>query len=65
MLHENKEQIEYVILVAADVESGGLSSYNADASLDELAELADTAGAVVVGMMHGGTPEAGGVAEQT
>ncbi len=51
MLHENKEQIEYVILVAADVESGGLSSYNADASLDELAELADTAGAVVVGRL--------------
>ena len=51
MLHENKEEIEYVILVAVDTETGGLSSYDADVSLDELAELADTAGAVVVGRL--------------
>ena len=51
MLHENKEEIEYVILVAVDTESGDLSSYDTDASLDELAELADTAGAVVVGRL--------------
>lgn len=51
MLHENKEEIEYVILVAVDTETGGLSSYDADASLDELSELADTAGAVVVGRL--------------
>lgn len=52
MLHENKEEIEYVILVAADVSGQDeLTAYDADASLDELAELADTAGAVVVGRL--------------
>ncbi|MBR1599095.1 MAG: GTPase HflX [Lachnospiraceae bacterium] len=51
MLYENKEEIEYVILVAVDTEAGGLSSYDADASLDELSELANTAGAVVVGRL--------------
>ena len=50
-MHENHEEIEYVILVAVDTETGGLSSYDADASLDELSELADTAGAVVVGRL--------------
>lgn len=52
MLHENKKEIEYVILVAADVSGQEESaSYDADSSLDELSELADTAGAVVVGRL--------------
>ncbi|MCR5701509.1 MAG: GTPase HflX [Lachnospiraceae bacterium] len=49
--HENKQETECVILVAVDTASGDAYSYDADASLDELAELADTAGAVVVGRL--------------
>ncbi len=51
MLHENKEEIEYVILVAVDhvTEKNDYTVFDVDASLDELSELADTAGAVVVG----------------
>lgn len=58
MLHENKEEIEYVILVAVDTGVGGAESgnengteFSVNASLDELEELAETAGAVVVGRM--------------
>lgn len=51
MLHENKPEIEYVILVAVDTDNADSLSYNADASLDELSELADTAGAQVVGRL--------------
>ena len=49
MLHENKKEIEYVILVAVDTYDG--ASDLVEASLDELEELAETAGAVVVGRM--------------
>lgn len=49
MLHENKKEIEYVILVAVDAYDG--ASDLVEASLDELEELAETAGAVVVGRM--------------
>ena len=49
MLHDNKEEIEYVILVAVDTNDE--ASVDVEASLDELAELAETAGAVVVGRM--------------
>ena len=49
MLHDNKEEIEYVILVAVDKDDE--ASVDVEASLDELAELAETAGAVVVGRM--------------
>lgn len=45
-MHENRTEVQRVILVAAD-----LGEYDVDASLDELAELADTAGAEVVGRM--------------
>ena len=49
-MHENKKEIEYVILVAVDTgETDG--TMDVDASLDELAELAETAGAEVVGRM--------------
>ncbi len=51
MMHENREELEYVILVAVDVSSQNMNTYDADNSLDELAELADTAGAVVVGRL--------------
>ena len=51
MLYENKEDIEYVILVAVDTSNGDDSFSGIDASLDELEELAETAGAVVVGRM--------------
>ena len=51
MLHENNPEIEYVILVAVDTDNADSLSYNADASLDELSELADTAGAQVVGRL--------------
>ena len=51
MMHENREELEYVILVAVDVSSHNMNTYDADNSLDELAELADTAGAVVVGRL--------------
>lgn len=51
MLHENNPEIEYVILVAVDTDNADSLSYNADASLDELSELADTAGAKVVGRL--------------
>lgn len=51
MLHDNKPEIEYVILVAVDTDNADSLSYNADASLDELSELADTAGAQVVGRL--------------
>ena len=57
MLHENKKKIEYVILVAvdsSDTKQSGLDeriSYNVKASLNELEELANTAGATVVGRM--------------
>ena len=50
-MHENKEDIEYVILVAVDTSNGDDSFSGVDASLDELEELAETAGAVVVGRM--------------
>ncbi|MCR5214725.1 MAG: GTPase HflX [Eubacterium sp.] len=55
-MHDNKEEKEYVILVAVDENSISASrdegnSYDVDASLNELAELAETAGAVVVGRM--------------
>ncbi|SEP56737.1 GTP-binding protein HflX [Lachnospiraceae bacterium NE2001] len=51
MLYENKEDIEYVILVAVDTSNVDDSFSGIDASLDELEELAETAGAVVVGRM--------------
>ena len=51
MLHDNNPEIEYVILVAVDTDNADSLSYNADASLDELSELADTAGAQVVGRL--------------
>ena len=51
MLYENKEEIEYVILVAVDTSNGDDSLSGVDSSLDELAELAETAGAVVVGRL--------------
>ncbi|MBO4907948.1 MAG: GTPase HflX [Lachnospiraceae bacterium] len=47
MLYENKNDIEYVVLVAVETDSE--TSDNVEASLDELEELAETAGAVVVG----------------
>ncbi len=60
-MHENKEEIEYVILVAVntdeadyhDIVMPGADERHVDveASLDELEELAETAGAVVVGRM--------------
>ncbi len=51
MFHENKEEKEYVILVAVDCanDKNDYTVYDVDSSLDELAELADTAGAEVVG----------------
>lgn len=51
MLHENKEEKEYVILVAVDTDSDDDSISGVQASLDELEELAETAGAEVVGRM--------------
>jgi len=51
MLHENKEEKEYVILVAVDTDSDDNSISGVQASLDELEELAETAGAEVVGRM--------------
>ena len=55
---ENKEEIEYVILVAVDTGDekagknyGDRPTRDIKSSLDELAELAETAGAVVVGRM--------------
>ncbi len=48
-MHENKKDIEYVILVAVDI--GEDQGAGVEASLDELEELAETAGAVVVGRM--------------
>ena len=55
---ENKEEIEYVILVAVDTGDekagknyGDRPTRDVKSSLDELAELAETAGAVVVGRM--------------
>ncbi len=55
---ENKEEIEYVILVAVDSGDekagknyGDRPTRDVKSSLDELAELAETAGAVVVGRM--------------
>lgn len=51
MLHENKEEKEYVILVAVDTDSDDDSISVVQASLDELEELAETAGAEVVGRM--------------
>ena len=58
-MYENKSSIEYVILVAVDTsEVTGAkpgtvlaSTFDVEASLDELEELAETAGAVVVGRM--------------
>ncbi len=53
-MHENKAEIEYVILVAVDTgddRGGDRASRSVESSLDELAELAETAGAVVVGRM--------------
>ena len=49
MIHENKTETEYVILVAVDTNDE--ASTDVEASLDELEELAETAGAVVVGRM--------------
>ena len=49
MIHENKTETEYVILVAVDTNDE--ASADVEASLDELEELAETAGAVVVGRM--------------
>ncbi|MBO4592489.1 MAG: GTPase HflX [Eubacterium sp.] len=49
MLYENKEAIEKVILVA--VCADGMDEHDVMNSLDELAELAETAGAEVVGRM--------------
>ena len=49
MLYENKEKIEKVILVA--VCTDGMDEQDVANSLDELAELAETAGAEVVGRM--------------
>ena len=51
MLHENKEEKGYVILVAVDTDSDDDSISGVQASLDELEELAETAGAEVVGRM--------------
>ncbi len=48
-MHENKKEIEYVILVAVARENE--ESMDVESSLDELAELAETAGAVVVGRL--------------
>lgn len=45
-MHENKQEKEYVILIAVDLEDGSTS---VESSLDELSELAETAGAEVVG----------------
>lgn len=45
-MHENKQEKEYVILIAVDLEDGSAS---VESSLDELSELAETAGAEVVG----------------
>ena len=53
-MYENKEEIEYVILVAVetdDMDSAGSRLNNTEVSLDELEELAETAGAEVVGRM--------------
>ena len=50
-LKVNKEEIEYVILVAVDTSGGETEAGGVEDSLDELAELAETAGAVVVGRM--------------
>ena len=47
-MHENKQEKEYVILIAVDLEEG---SVDTESSLDELEELAETAGAEVVGRM--------------
>ena len=49
-MHENKPETEYVILVAVDT-GDDRSTIDAKSSLDELEELAETAGAVVVGRM--------------
>lgn len=45
-LYENKQEPEKAVLVAVDT-----GEYNVDVSLDELEELAATAGAVVIGRM--------------
>ena len=50
-MHYNKEEIEYVILVAVDTGENSSTSVDVEASLNELEELAETAGAVVVGRM--------------
>ena len=60
-MHENKQEIEYVILVAVDTGEdehrdnpavgGDKTHVDVEASLDELEELAETAGAVVVGRL--------------
>ena len=47
MLYENKKEIEYVILVAVDTgeaRNGKGVSADVETSLDELGELAETAG---------------------
>ena len=49
-MHENRPETEYVILVAVDT-GDDRSTIDANSSLDELEELAETAGAVVVGRM--------------
>ena len=49
-MHENKQETEYVILVAVDTGETD-DSVDVEASLDELAELAETAGAEVVGRL--------------
>ncbi|MBP3717920.1 MAG: GTPase HflX [Eubacterium sp.] len=49
-MHENKPETEYVILVAVDT-GDDRSTIDSKSSLDELEELAETAGAVVVGRM--------------
>ena len=49
-MHENKPETEYVILVAVDT-GDDRSTIDAKSSLDELEELAETAGAVVAGRM--------------
>lgn len=49
-MHENKEEKEYVILVAVDVDDIS-DATDVEQSLDELGELAETAGAEVVGRL--------------
>ena len=49
-MHENEKEIEYVILVAVDTGEES-SETDVNNSVDELSELAETAGAVVVGKL--------------